>query len=102
MNPHDKAQRGLSLLRESVLELLEGYPEGLRERDICTALGFKSHAERRQQDYLSYFILGQLMMSGAIAKSGEGIYRLVSISTSQSTVAGDELSAAKKPSPSLV
>ena len=84
MNPHDKAQQGLELLKQAVLDLLEGYPEGLRERDICIALGFKAEADRRQQDYLSYYVLGQLLLTGAITTTPDNIFTVGRKKTAES------------------
>src|SRR5713101_905237 len=46
MTPHEKAQQGLLLLKESILELLENHPEGLQNAQIADLLGLRSDYKR--------------------------------------------------------
>ncbi len=41
MTPQEKAQRGLSLLKEATLETIETHPDGLRNADIAQILDIR-------------------------------------------------------------
>jgi hypothetical protein len=70
MTPHQKAQRGLADMRSAILELLEGHPNGLRNVDIADKLGIRSNYLGKNQDYLSWSVLGLLLNDGLVARSG--------------------------------
>lgn len=61
-----KAQLGLKLLKEAVKSLISENPQGITNSDCAHYLGLQSDNEGRQQDYLSYSILGLLIKDGAI------------------------------------
>ena len=59
---------GLALLKEAVLEHLDGRPDGVRNRELAVELGLESSHEGKQQDYLTYSILGILMNDTRVRK----------------------------------
>jgi hypothetical protein len=71
--PHgarEKAQLGLSLLKEAVLELAKVNPKGITNSDTASLLGLRSDYGGGSKDYLSYSILGLLMREGKLAREG--------------------------------
>lgn len=64
----EKAQIGLSLLKEAVLELAQANPEGISNADAASVLGLRSDYRGKQKDYLSYSILGILLGEGKIRR----------------------------------
>jgi uncharacterized protein len=76
MEPYEIAQEGLKQLKQAVIALLKSRPDGLRNVEIASALGIRSDHDGKQEDYLSYSILGLLMRSGVVVKSDESTYRL--------------------------
>ena len=75
MPAYEKAQEGLSQMKQAVVDLLNEHPEGLRNVDIASALGIRSDHEGKQEDYLSYSVLGLLMRSGIVIKTGDSVYK---------------------------
>ena len=68
MTAEENAQRGLALLKTGILQLLRNHPEGLRNVDVATKLDLHSSHSGRQKDYLSYSILGLMLIEGAVTK----------------------------------
>jgi hypothetical protein len=71
--PHgakEKAQLGLALLKESVLEFAKANPRGITNSDTASLLGLRSDYGGGSKDYLSYSILGLLMRDGKLAREG--------------------------------
>ena len=69
--PHgsiEKAQLGLALLKDSIMELVNANPRGIKNSDAASLLGLRSDYRGRQKDYLSYSILGLLMRDGKIRR----------------------------------
>jgi hypothetical protein len=75
MSAYEKAQEGLALMKQAVVDLLNEHPTGLRNVDIASALGVRSDHEGKQEDYLSYSVLGLLMRSGIVVKTGDSVYK---------------------------
>lgn len=65
----EKAQIGLSLLKESVLELAQANPSGITNSDAASLLGLRSDYGGGSKDYLSYSVLGILMREGKLERS---------------------------------
>ncbi|MBK6780896.1 MAG: GIY-YIG nuclease family protein [Gemmatimonadetes bacterium] len=59
----EKAQLGLALLKDSVLELAKANPKGITNSDAARALGLRSDYGGGSKDYLSYSLLGLLMLT---------------------------------------
>lgn len=72
----EKAQLGLSLLKESMLELAQANPKGIQNSQSARALGLQSDYLGGSKDYLSWSILGLLMREGRL-KRVEGSRRHV-------------------------
>lgn len=60
----EKAQLGLKLLKDSICALSEENPEGISNSDCAHYLGLQSDHQGKQQDYLTYSILGILLKEG--------------------------------------
>lgn len=65
----EKAQVGLSLLKEAVLELAKANPHGISNSDTASLLGLRSDYGGGSKDYLSYSLLGILMREGKLERS---------------------------------
>ena len=65
----EKAQIGLSLLKEAVLELAKANPSGITNSDAASLLGLRSDYGGGSKDYLSYSVLGILMREGKLERS---------------------------------
>ena len=63
-----RARLGNVLIEEAILEYLETNPGGCRNYEITQALGLHSEHEGKQQDYLTYSVLGNLMKRGLVVK----------------------------------
>lgn len=60
----EKAQLGLKLLKDSINLLAEENPNGVTNSDCSHYLGLQSDNEGKQQDYLTYSIIGLLLKEG--------------------------------------
>jgi hypothetical protein len=65
----EKAQIGLALLKEAVLELAKANPAGISNADAASLLGLRSDYGGGSKDYLSYSVLGILMREGKLERS---------------------------------
>jgi uncharacterized protein len=65
----EKAQVGLTLLKEAVLELAKVNPAGISNSDAASLLGLRSDYGGASKDYLSYSLLGILMREGKLERS---------------------------------
>ncbi len=71
--PHgirERAQIGLQLLKDAVLELAAANRNGVTNAEAASLLGLRSDYGGGSKDYLSYSILGLLMREGRIAREG--------------------------------
>lgn len=66
----EKAQLGLNLLKEAVLEFAKANPKGVTNSDTASLLGLRSDYGGGSKDYLSYSIIGLLMREGRLAREG--------------------------------
>jgi uncharacterized protein len=81
--PHgakEKAQLGLSLLKEAVLEFAKANPKGISNSDTASLLGLRSDYGGGSKDYLSYSILGLLMREGKLAREGSSKRHIAQVS----------------------
>lgn len=69
---------GLALIKEAILDHLEGHRDGLRNADVAHDLGLESDHEGQQRDYLTYSVLGLLLKERRVEKikRGSRIYYL--------------------------
>jgi uncharacterized protein len=65
----EKAQLGLALLKDAVLELAKVNADGVSNSDVASLLGIRSDYGGGSKDYLSYSILGILMREGKVERS---------------------------------
>ena len=73
----EKAQIGLKLLSDAVLELLKSNMGGLRNADVAKALGLQSHYNGGSKDYLSWSILGLLIRDGKVARTCDRRHKIM-------------------------
>jgi hypothetical protein len=66
MGSVEKAQLGLQLMKDSISLLAEENPEGITNSDCAHYLGLQSDNQGKQQDYLTYSILGLLLKEGGL------------------------------------
>lgn len=67
-DPYARAQEGLNVLKLAIVNLLKVHPDGLRNSEITKLLGLQSDQMGKNKDYLSWSILGLLMMEDVIVK----------------------------------
>ena len=65
----EKAQVGLTLLKEAVLEFAKANPSGISNSDAASLLGLRSDYGGGSKDYLSYSVLGILMREGKLERT---------------------------------
>jgi hypothetical protein len=81
--PHgakEKAQIGLELLKEAVLEFAKANPQGITNSDAASLLGLRSDYGGGSKDYLSYSILGLLMRDGKLSREGKSKRHVAQVS----------------------
>lgn len=64
----EKAQIGLALLKEAVLELAQANSKGISNADAASLLGLRSDYGGGSKDYLSYSVIGILMREGRLER----------------------------------
>jgi hypothetical protein len=64
----EKAQLGLALMKDAVVELAKANAKGITNSDAASALGLRSDYGGGSKDYLSYSIIGVLMREGKLAR----------------------------------
>jgi hypothetical protein len=64
----EKAQLGLALLKESVLELAKANSKGISNSETASLLGLRSDYGGGSKDYLSYSVIGLLMREGKLER----------------------------------
>jgi uncharacterized protein len=64
----EKAQLGLNLLKDAIVNLIQANNGKLQNADIAKALGLQSDFMGGQKDYLSWSIIGVLMREGRVKR----------------------------------
>jgi uncharacterized protein len=64
----EKAQLGLALLKDAVLEFAKVNPRGISNSDAASLLGLRSDYGGGSKDYLSYSVIGILMREGKLER----------------------------------
>ncbi|HEY1241225.1 MAG TPA: hypothetical protein VGF16_11755, partial [Bryobacteraceae bacterium] len=62
----EKAQIGLQLMKNAVLEFARANSDGITNSDTASLLGLRSDYGGGSKDYLSYSLLGLLMRDGLL------------------------------------
>jgi len=70
MQPKEKAQKGLALIKEAILESLDCHSEGLTNSEIADLLELRSDYLGGQKDYLPWSVLGLLLNDKQIHRNG--------------------------------
>ena len=68
----ERAQLGLELLKDAVLELAQANPGGVTNSETASLLGLRSDYGGGSKDYLSYSVLGLLMREGRLERKAGG------------------------------
>ena len=61
------AQEGLQTLETAILQLLEAYPDGLKNVEVGNMLGLRWNLEGRQKDWLTYAVLGKMVANELVS-----------------------------------
>ncbi len=72
MLPRQKAEKGLALVKEAILDYLGAYANGVRNADLAHDLGLGSDHEGKQRNYLTYSVLGLLPKEARVLKDRRG------------------------------
>jgi uncharacterized protein len=64
----EKAQLGLSLLKEAVIEFTKINPKGISNSEAAGLLGLRGDYGGGSKDYLSYSVIGLLMREGRLER----------------------------------
>ncbi|WP_375451052.1 hypothetical protein [uncultured Devosia sp.] len=67
MLPYEKAQTGLKLIEEAILEIL-AQSEEMTNSEVTRLLGLESDQDGKQKDYLAYSVLGRLVKAKLVTK----------------------------------
>ena len=70
MDPRQRAQVGVHLIKEAILEVLRQRRDGMSNAEIATLLDIRSRYGKKSEDFLSWSVLGELMNEGRIRRSG--------------------------------
>jgi hypothetical protein len=68
MEPSDRAAKARAELEQAILDYLKARPDGAINNQIARDLGLESDFDGRQQNYLSYSLLGGLMKRGLVKR----------------------------------
>jgi hypothetical protein len=66
----ERAQIGLNLLKQAVLEFSKANAQGITNSDAASLRGLRSDYGGGSKDYLSYSIIGLLMREGKLERDG--------------------------------
>jgi uncharacterized protein len=64
----EKAQLGLNLLKEAILELARCNKDGISNAEVSRALGLQSDYRGGSKDYLAFSLLGLLLREGRLER----------------------------------
>nr|WP_197974816.1 hypothetical protein [Providencia sp. G1(2023)] len=72
----EKAQLALKLLKDAITSLASENPHGITNSDCAHYLGLQSDNEGKQQDYLTYSVLGLLLKESVLESKKVGNKRI--------------------------
>jgi hypothetical protein len=75
LGAREKAQLGLQMLKDAVLELAQANGEGVTNSGVAKSLGLQSDYGGGSKDYLSFSLLGLLMREGKILRADKARYK---------------------------
>jgi hypothetical protein len=71
----EKAQLGLALLKDAIIELASANKNGVRNADVASCLRLRSDYKGAAKDYLSFSLLGMLMRDNKLQRpKGSAMY----------------------------
>lgn len=76
----EKAQIGLNLLKQAILEFAKANTNGITNSDCASLLGLRSDYGGGSKDYLSYSIIGLLMRDGKLERESKSKRHLARVS----------------------
>jgi uncharacterized protein len=76
----EKAQIGLTLLKQAILEFAKANPQGITNSDCASLLGLRSDYGGGSKDYLSYSIIGLLMREGKLERESKSKRHIARVS----------------------
>lgn len=68
----EKAQLGLALLKDAILEFAKANQRGITNSDAASLLGLHSDYGGGSKDYLPYSVIGLLMREGKLERTSAG------------------------------
>lgn len=68
----EKAQLGLQLLLDAVLETAQANQQGVTNSELAKGLGLQSDYSGGSKDYLTWSLLGILMRQGKLKREASG------------------------------
>jgi hypothetical protein len=69
MDFQEQAQSGLSAIEGAITQLLRAYPDGLTNGEITKELALESDQNGKQQNYLSWSVLGRMMKKNLVIRA---------------------------------
>ena len=79
MIARQKAQEGLTMLKDAILAYLHAHPSGARHANLVEDLDLQSDFEGQSQNFLSYSVLGILMKEDKVTSHKEGRDRIFTL-----------------------
>lgn len=76
----ERAQIGLEMLKQAVLEFAKVNPKGVTNSDTASLLGLRSDYGGGSKDYLSYSVIGLLMRDGKLARDTKSKLHVAQVS----------------------
>lgn len=76
MNAKEKSIYAITLLKESILEVISKHPQGIGNSEIARILALESDFEGSQRNYLSWSVIGLLVNEGKVKYEKVGVRKL--------------------------
>lgn len=70
MDARQRAQAGLHLIKEAILDVLRDRPDGMSNSEIASLLDIRSRYGKKSEDFLSWSVLGLLLNEGTLKRNG--------------------------------
>ena len=73
---YEKAQLGLTFLKDAIIEFIKANPNGVKNSEVARYLDLHSDNNGKQKDYLPYSLLGILVRENKIYKDIDSRYKV--------------------------
>jgi hypothetical protein len=70
MDARHRAETGVYLIKEAILEVLRDHPAGMSNSEIASALNIHSRYGKKSEDFLSWSVLGLLLNEKRVRRNG--------------------------------